>query len=121
MRANQMVTTFRDRALNWYMKFSAGQPKSLAKIITTLIEEFNKPKSESQCIIELKEIKQRNGESTCDLNQRFKVSMGQVPFEIADAQHKDWFIVAILAHIRIPLTQQKIKTQAAALEIAMKL
>jgi len=104
MRANQMVTTFRDRALNWYMKFSAGQPKSLAEIRTTLIAEFKKPKSESQCIIELKEIKQRNGESMWDFDQRFKVLMAQVPFEIVDAQHKEWFIVALLPHIRVPLT-----------------
>ena len=29
MKANQMVTTFRDRELNWYMKFSGGNVKTL--------------------------------------------------------------------------------------------
>jgi len=47
--------------------------------------------------------------------------MGQVSFPIPDAQHKEWFIAALLPHIRIPLTQQKVVTQAEALEIAMKL
>jgi len=121
MKANQMVTTFRDRALNWFMKFSGGQPKILNEIQMTLIVEFKKPKSESQCIIELKEIKQMNGESTWDFDQRFKVLMGQVSFEISDAQHKEWFIAALLPHIRVPLTQQRITSQEEALEISMKL
>jgi len=47
--------------------------------------------------------------------------MGQVSFPIPDAQHKEWFIVVLLPHIRVPLTQQKVAMQAKALEIAMKL
>ena len=47
--------------------------------------------------------------------------MGQVTFTISDAQHKEWFIAALLSHIRVLLTQQKIKSQVDALEIAMKL
>jgi len=57
MKVAQVVTTFRDRALNWFMKFPGGQPKILNQIQMTLIAKFKKPKSESQCIIELKEIK----------------------------------------------------------------
>ena len=48
----QMITTFRDHALDWYMKFyvvPVGVPqKSLDQIQIGLIEEFKKPKSESQ-------------------------------------------------------------------------
>jgi len=62
-----------------------------------------------------------NGESTWDFDQRFKVPMGQVSFPISDAQHKEWFIAAMLPHIRVSLTQHKIMMQAEALEIAMKL
>jgi len=54
MKAAQLVTMFRDRALNWYMKFSQGQNKNLAEIKDALITEFIKPKSKSQCISELK-------------------------------------------------------------------
>jgi hypothetical protein len=59
VKRDQFSTTLRDRALRWYMKFVIGsvQPKPLNDIKTTLSEEFKKPKSESQCIIELKEIK----------------------------------------------------------------
>jgi len=51
MKATQVVTTFRDRALNWFMKFSRGQPKTLNEIQIALIAKFKQPKSETQCII----------------------------------------------------------------------
>ena len=57
----QLETTFRDRALTQYMKYKAtapaGQSRSLAEIKHDLLWEFQKPKSESQCIMEIKEIK----------------------------------------------------------------
>ena len=40
---------------------------------------------------------------------------------MSDVQHKEWFIVALLPHIRIPLMQQNIVSQTEALELAMKL
>jgi hypothetical protein len=42
-------------------------------------------------------------------------------FKIPDEKNKEWFIAAILPHIRFPLMQQKIASQKKALEIAMKL
>jgi hypothetical protein len=52
----QFSTTLRDRALSWYMKFVKGSVyhKPLNDIKTSLSEKFKKPKSESQCITELK-------------------------------------------------------------------
>jgi len=47
MKVAQVVTTFRDRALNWFMKFSGGQPKTLNEMLTALIAKFKNPKSES--------------------------------------------------------------------------
>ena len=55
-RTAQLVTYFRDRYLTWFMKFSSTQNYVLPDIKTTMIKEFKKPKSESQCITELKEI-----------------------------------------------------------------
>ena len=40
---------------------------------------------------------------------------------MSDVHHKEWFIVALLLHIQIPLMQQNIVSQAEALKIAMKL
>ena len=63
----QSATTFRDRALTWFMKFSTSmqQPKTIQEIK----DEFKKPKSKSQCITELKEIKQMPHESVWDFDQ----------------------------------------------------
>lgn len=50
----------------------------------TLLKEFQKPKSESQCIIEIKEIKQNANDSIWDFDQIFKVLMDQLTFYILD-------------------------------------
>ena len=67
----QLATTFRDRALTWFMKFSTStqQPKTIQEIKDELKKEFKKPKSESQCITELKEIKQMPHELVWDFDQ----------------------------------------------------
>ena len=79
----QLTTTFRNRALTWFMKFSTStqQPKTVQEIKDELKKEFKKPKSESQCITELKEIKQMPHELVWDFDQRFKTLLGQVNFE----------------------------------------
>ena len=56
-----------------------------------------------------------------DFDQKFKALIDQVSFEFAPEQHKEWFIAALLPHIRLPLMQQKLQTQDDALEMAMKL
>jgi hypothetical protein len=73
----QFSTTLRDRALSWYMKLVQGisQPKPLNEIKNVFIAEFKKPKSESQCITELKEIKQSVVEPVWEFDQRFKTLM----------------------------------------------
>ena len=84
----QLITSFRDRVLTWFMKFSSTQTPVLADIKAAMIKDFKKPKSESQCIMELKEIQQRRGESVWDFYQRFKVLLDQVSFTIGPVQHK---------------------------------
>ena len=59
VRSVQLVTSFRERDLTWFMKFSSTQSPTLDDIKVAIIKEFKKPKSESQCITELKEIQQR--------------------------------------------------------------
>jgi hypothetical protein len=56
-----------------------------------------------------------------EFDQRFKTLTCHLSFQIPDEQNKEWFIVSLLPHIRVPLMQQKISSQAEALEIAMKL
>jgi hypothetical protein len=112
MKIVQLVTTFRDHVLLWYMKYQStapvGQARTLADIRQALLKEFQKLKSESQCIMELKEIKQLQNESVWDFDQRFKILMDRLTFQIPDEKHREWFIVGLLPHIRCPLMQQKI-------------
>jgi hypothetical protein len=56
-----------------------------------------------------------------EFDQRFKTLTGRLTFQIPDEQNKEWFIVAFLPHIRVPLMQQKIASQYEALEISMNL
>jgi hypothetical protein len=53
-----------------------AQPKPLNENKNALIAEFKKPKSESQCITELKEIKQKVVEPVWGFDQRFKTLIG---------------------------------------------
>jgi hypothetical protein len=59
---------------------------------------------------------------TC-LGIRSKIQNLDRPIDVSDPrqQNKEWFITSLLPHIRVPLMQQKISSQAEALEIAMKL
>ena len=86
-----------------------------------MICEFRKLKFESQCITNIKEIKQLLKKSICDFDQRFKILMAKVSFQMLDAQHKEWFIVALLLHIQGKFLQHKVVSQTEALKIAMKL
>ena len=47
--------------------------------------------------------------------------MARVRFKMSDVHDKEWFIAALVPHIRQPLMQQKIATQNETLEMAMKL
>ena len=52
----QLMTMFRVRALSWFMKYTDRQERTLMEVKDALTVEFKKPKAESQCINELKEI-----------------------------------------------------------------
>ena len=64
-----------------------------------MIFDFRKPKSESQCLTEIKEIKKALVESVWDFDQRFKTLMAKVSVHMSDVQHKEWFIAMLLPHI----------------------
>jgi hypothetical protein len=92
------------------MKFVNGvaHSKPLNEIKTALSEEFKKPKSESQCITELKEIKKKVVEPVWEFDQRFNTLTCRLSFQILDEKNKEWFIFSLLPHIRVPLMQQKV-------------
>ena len=71
----------------------------LGEIRVGMIDEFKKPDYESQCITEIKEIKQLPTESIQYFYQRFKTLMAKVSFQMQDVQHKEWFISSLFMHI----------------------
>jgi hypothetical protein len=91
IKRTQLNTTLRDCALRWYMKLVQGlaQHKPLNEIKNVLIVEFKKTKSESQCITELKEIKQKVAEPVWEFDQRFKTLTGRLTFQIPNEQKKE--------------------------------
>jgi hypothetical protein len=86
-----LETTFSGRALVGYMKLQTTTPtiqaRTLVEIRQALLKEFKKPKSESQYIKELKEIKQVWNESFWDYDQIFMDLMGRLTFHILGQQH----------------------------------
>lgn len=58
MKKYNLVTTLQDKASSWYIKYSITNPAtSLADTKKAMNTKFKKPKSQSQCITEIKEIK----------------------------------------------------------------
>ena len=63
------------------------------------MNEFNKSKSDPECIMGLKETKQLPTELIWYFKQRFKNLMARVRFHMSNVQHKEWFIATLLPHI----------------------
>jgi hypothetical protein len=78
---------------------TSGTERSLTEIKRDMLKEFQKPKSESQCITKIKEIKQKQGETMWDYDQWFKILLDRLTFQIQDMQHREWFIAGLLPHI----------------------
>jgi hypothetical protein len=93
----QLEMTFKDHTLLWYMKYHTttpmGQTRTLVDVRQALLKELQKPKSESQCITEMKEIKQILNELVWDYDQIFKILKDHITFQILDEQHREWFII----------------------------
>ena len=82
---------------------------------------FSRPKLETQSIIRFKEITMFLGETPWDLDQRLKGMIHEANMTLTDAQHHAWFVASLTPHLRTALPQQKISTQAEALDMAMRL
>lgn len=68
-----------------------------------------------------KEIAMQPSETPWELDERFKCNICEANMNLTDGQHREWFLALLLPHLRVALSQQKITTQAEALEITMRL
>ena len=58
---------------------------------------------------------------TLGIDQRLKCTIHEANMNFIYGYHREWFVASLLPHLRSTLSQQKITTQAEALEIAMRL
>jgi len=108
--------------MTWYIKHSNDNPNvGIVDIQVSLNREFSRPKSETQSIIGFKEIMMLLGETTWELDQRLKSMIHESNMTLTDGQHHTWFLALLMPHLRNALSQQKLSTQAEALEITMRL
>ena len=68
-----------------------------------------------------KEIMMKLGETPWELDQRLKCKIHEANMNVTGRQHHKWFMASLLPHLRVALSQQKIMTQAEALEISIRL
>ena len=61
------------------------------------------------------------GETPWDLDQKLKTTIHEANMALTDGQHHAWFVASLTPHLRMALSQQKISTQAGALEMVMRL
>lgn len=117
-----LVRALQDRTLTWYINYSNDNPNArIADMQTTLNREFSRPKFEVQWIVGFKEITMLPRKTPWELDQRLKCMIREANMNLTDGQHCEWFIASLLSHLRSTLLQQKITTQAEALDISMRL
>lgn len=58
-------------------------------------------------------------ETPWELDQSLKFQIHEANINLTNGQHREWFVVSLLPHPRVALSQQKIGTQEEALKIAM--
>ncbi len=56
-----------------------------------------------------------------EFEQKFKALINQTSFFIPPHQHKEWFIISLVPHIRLSFMKQKMTMQVEAFETTIKL
>jgi hypothetical protein len=69
----------------------------------------------------LRELQQREGESSWEYIHKFKYAIGRLAHPIHGEHQRKWYIQGLLPLTQIPLMQQRIATLTDALEQSMKI
>jgi hypothetical protein len=121
----QLSITLRDYALDWYMSLDVNSPQGVTRTIVDvkklLINEFQKPRSEDQCMNEMIEIKHKPCKSILEIDQRFNRLKGKLKYAITDMQHIHLFVNSLSPHLKYTLRQHKFQTQVEALHATLQL
>ena len=76
---------------------------SLQDVKDALKKQFQKPKSYSQLVAEVKDFKQGVSESVWEADQQLKKVIREGGFKYDNRQHAEWFIAMLLPHLSIPM------------------
>jgi hypothetical protein len=98
-----------------------GTTRTIVDIKKPLINEFQKPISEDQCMNEMIEIRQKQGESVWEIDHGFKRLKGKLKYVMKYMQHRHIFVNSLPPHLKCPLRQQKFQTQEEALQASLQL
>ena len=94
---------------------------TIDEIKNALKQQFKKPKSYSQIVVDLKDFKQGPSESVWEAVQRLKKVIREGGFQYDDKKYTEWFISMFLPHLRIPMGHQTFESPENTPEVAMKL
>ena len=61
------------------------------------------------------------GETPWELDQILKCTIREANMKLTDGKHHEWFVASLTPHLQNVLSQQRLTTQAEALEIMMRL
>jgi hypothetical protein len=87
-----------------------GQAFTLDQVRTRFIAEFKLPQSEQEALSGLRDIQQREGESSWEYIHKFKDAIGRLAHPIHEEHQREWYIQGLLPLTRISLMQQRIAT-----------
>ena len=79
---------------------------TIEDIKNTLKQQFKKPMSYSQIVVDLKDFKQGPSESVLEDDQRLKKVIREGGFQYDDRQHTEWFIAMLLPHLHVLMGHQ---------------
>ena len=106
IKKEMLVRALQDHALTWYIKHSNDNPNvGIVDIQVALNREFSRPKSETQSVIEFKEIVMLPGKNPWELDQRLKSMICKANMTFMDGQHRTWFVASLTPHLRTTLPQ----------------
>ena len=122
MKKETLFSAPHDHVLTSYINYSNDNPNvEVVDIQTVLNKEFIRPKTKARSIVGFKEIAMKLGDTPWELDQKLKCKIREANMYLTDGQRCEWFVALLLPHLRIALSQQKITTEAEALEITMRL
>ena len=100
------------------MNFTENQARTKDEIKTNFLDFFKIEDVTYLATRKLKDIKQIPRETVREYNKRVKYLLSQIPYNIDSNLLVQWYVAALLHHVRAPLRMHDIKTLEEAFKKA---